>query len=107
MAATRAPSGRGLWEVRKGRRQRGYYKVSSSFPRRADEECWGTPAPGFRDAGNNKGYGALREVGVSGFSWSATITDSNAHFLHLLFAGVYPQSNVYRAHAFQLRCLQE
>ena len=63
--------------------------------------------PGFRDAGNNKGYGALREVGVSGFSWSATITDSNAHFLHLLFAGVYPQSNVYRAHAFQLRCLQE
>ena len=103
VAATRAPSGRGLWEVRKGRRQRGYYKVSSSFPRRADEECWGSPAPGYRAYGS----GVLWVVGGDGYSWSSTIRNSNIYFLHFGYNGVNPQSNNYRAYGLQLRCLQE
>ncbi len=105
MAATRAPSGRGLWEVRKGRRQRGYYKVSSSFPRRADEECWGTPAPGFR----SYQYGTLSGIGYAGFVWSATIPTGSgyAHHLYFDYSWLNPQSGSHRSYGLQLRCLQE
>ena len=63
--------------------------------------------PGFRDAGNNKGYGALREVGSAGYSWSSTVSGSNVRFLGFYYYGVNPQDYNHRAHGLPLRCLQE
>ncbi len=65
------------------------------------------PAPGYRDGGYYKGYGVLRAVGSSGFSWSAAEAGSNASYLSFDVNGVYPQGSYGRANGFQLRCLQE
>ena len=65
------------------------------------------PAPGYRDGGYYKGYGVLRAVGSSGFSWSAAEAGSNASYLSFDVNGVYPQGSYGRAYGFQLRCLQE
>ncbi len=61
------------------------------------------PAPGLR------GYehGKVRDVGYGGYSWSSTITGSNAHFLRFHYGGVYPQDYSNRAYGLQLRCLLE
>ena len=105
----RAPSGRGLWEVRKGRRQRGYYKVSSSFPRRADEECWGTPAPGFRDSGGrgSRAGGTLWLVGVGGCNWMSSIITTDGFYLYFDPGVIARNGSSHRAYGFPLRCLQE
>ncbi|MDE6499326.1 MAG: hypothetical protein K2K83_01295 [Rikenella sp.] len=65
------------------------------------------PAPGFRDAGNNNGYGTLYRVGYSGYSWSSAVTGADAHFLNFNFTEVYPNDYNSRAYGLQLRCLQE
>ncbi len=67
------------------------------------------PAPGFRDAGNNRGYGTLYYVGSAGYFWSSSIPagSGNAHFLDFYYYGVYPQGHNSRAYGLQLRCLQE
>ncbi len=69
-------------------------------------ECPAAP-PGFRDAGNNKGYGTLYSVGTSGFNWSSTRTDTSAHYLYFSSPWLNPEGNSSRAHGFLLRCLQE
>ena len=53
------------------------------------------------------GYGALRGVGNYGFSWSASMTSDNAHYLLFHTDGLNPQGSSSRANGFQLRCLQE
>ncbi len=65
------------------------------------------PAPGSRDAMSARGFGGLRDVGNNGYSWSSTVTGSNAHFLDFGYYGVGPQDGNYRAYGLQLRCLQE
>ena len=67
------------------------------------------PAPGYRDAGYYKGFGALRTVGYAGYIWSSTIPTGSgyAHYLHFNYGGIGPQNNNSRAYGFQLRCLQE
>ncbi len=74
---------------------------------KARGQCKLPPAPGFRDAGNNSGYGALREVGHYGYSWSLSTTGANASYLVFHTGGVYPQYSTHRAYGFPLRCLQE
>ncbi len=76
-------------------------------PRQARLECRAAPAPGFRDAMSTRGFGGLRDVGSNGYSWSSTITGSDAHFLYFHCNGVNPQSSNARAYGFPLRCLQE
>ncbi|MDE6499383.1 MAG: hypothetical protein K2K83_01585 [Rikenella sp.] len=63
------------------------------------------PAPGWRDIAN----GALWRVGRTGFSWTSTIPAGSidAHRPYFDYDGVYPNSSNLRAHAIQLRCLQE
>jgi hypothetical protein len=69
--------------------------------------CPAAPAPGFRDSGNNKGYGTWYSVGNYGFSWSSFASGSGAPFLHFTSAGLSPQSGGNRGHGLPLRCLQE
>ena len=77
--------------------------------RQARFVCRAAPAPGFRDSGNFSSFGALRDVGGSGYSWSSTIPpgSGNAHFLNFYTGGSSSQGNDHRAYGFQLRCLQE
>ncbi len=56
---------------------------------------------------STRGFGGLRDVGSNGYSWSSTITGSDAHFLYFHCNGVNPQSSNARAYGFPLRCLQE
>ncbi|MDE5944586.1 MAG: hypothetical protein K2G93_03255 [Rikenella sp.] len=48
-------------------------------------------------------------VGRTGFSWTSTIPtgSTHAHRPYFDYDGVYPNSSNHRAHAIQLRCLQE
>ena len=64
-------------------------------------------APGYRDAGYYKGFGALRDVGDYGYSWSSTVSGSIVRFLDFNPTWLTPQNSNYRAYGFQLRCLQE
>ena len=66
-------------------------------------------APGYRDAGHNNGYGALRYVGNGGYSWSSTIPSKStyAYFLYFNTSWLLPQNSHYRGNGFPLRCLQE
>ena len=68
-----------------------------------------TPAPGFRDAFSDRGYGRLWYIGHDGFSWSSAIPagSGDAHYLLFYYGGIGPQNYNYRAYGFQLRCLQE
>ncbi len=64
------------------------------------------PAPGYRGYGE----GALRDVGVSGFSWSSTIPEGsdNAHYLLFYYSFLARMaSKTPNGCGFQLRCLQE
>ncbi|MDE5944261.1 MAG: hypothetical protein K2G93_01590 [Rikenella sp.] len=45
-------------------------------------------------------------VGRNGYSWSSTVTGTNAHFLNFNYGGVNPNDNNNRANGLQLRCLQ-
>ena len=65
------------------------------------------PAPGFRDALGDRGYGRLWYVGANGYSWSSSVAGANAHYLELYSARIIPQSLNYRAYGFPLRCLRE
>ena len=69
--------------------------------------CRAAPAPGYRDAGYYKGFGALRDVGDYGYSWSSTVSGSIVRFLDFNPTWLTPQNSNYRAYGFQLRCLQE
>ncbi len=64
-------------------------------------------APGYRDSGNNRGYGALREVGGHGYSWAAAVAGTNARYLYFRTGGLFPQASTDRAYGLPLRCLQE
>ncbi len=65
------------------------------------------PAPGFRDAGNNNGYGKLWSVGTYGFGWSSAEADTNARFLYFSCDWIRPDDSYGRAGGLPLRCLQE
>ena len=69
--------------------------------------CRAAPAPGYRDAGYYKGFGALRDVGSSGYSWSSSLTGTYARNLVFYPGGLYPQDGLSRAYGLPLRCLQE
>ena len=60
------------------------------------------PAPGYR--GN--GEGALWNVGRYGEWWSSTVSETNAFFLRFHATYANPSDKYYRAHGFQVRCLQ-
>ncbi len=63
--------------------------------------------PGFRDAMSTRGFGGLRDVGSTGYSWSSSIAGTDAHGLGFGYNGVNPQYYSNRANGLQLRCLQE
>jgi hypothetical protein len=65
--------------------------------------------PGYRDAGNYNGFGALRGVGGSGYSWSSSSPAESGDARNLAFYphGIVPQASASRAFGLQLRCLQE
>ncbi len=65
------------------------------------------PAPGWRDAGNNHGFGTLYAVGNTGHSWSSSIAGSHAYYSLFLSEWFNPHYSYYRAYGLQLRCLQE
>ncbi len=70
------------------------------------------PAPGFRDAGNNNGYGKLWSVGTYGFGWSSSIPVATqvahrAYFLYFSCDWIRPDDSYGRAGGLLLRCLQE
>ena len=60
------------------------------------------PAPGLRS-----NSGTLYRVGLDGYSWTSTVTDTDAYFLDFHYNEVYPNSTNNRGYGFQLRCLQE
>ena len=66
-----------------------------------------TPAPGFRDAGNEGRLGALEYVGHYGFSWSSTANDTRGIYLHFNATNLNLRGQGHRAYGFQLRCLSE
>ena len=76
-------------------------------PRQARLECSAAPAPGFRDAMSTRGFGGLRDVGSTGYSWSSSIAGTDTHGLGFGYNGVNPQYYSNRANGLQLRCLQE
>ena len=51
------------------------------------------PAPGFRDAGNNKGYGTWYRVGGGGYSWSSTGSGAYARFLYFNYGFLARQAS--------------
>ena len=66
------------------------------------------PAPGYRDAGNERRLGDLMSVGHSGYSWASTASGiSGSMYLGFHVTGLNPCSTVSRAYGFQLRCLSE
>ena len=65
------------------------------------------PAPGFRDALGDRGYGRLWYVGYGGYGWSSFASGGNVRFLDFNSNRLVPQNNIDRAYGFQLRCLQE
>ena len=64
-------------------------------------------APGCRDAGNNKGFGAVRGIGGAGYIWSLSVAGTDTYYLGFSYGGINPQSYSGRAYGFQLRCLQK
>ncbi|MDE6500129.1 MAG: hypothetical protein K2K83_05425 [Rikenella sp.] len=49
----------------------------------------------------------MYRVGLDGYSWTSTVTDTDAYFLDFHYNEVYPNSTNNRGYGFQLRCLQE
>ncbi len=66
-----------------------------------------SPAPGYRDAGNNGRLGALAHVGNYGFGYSSSVSGSTGVYLNFDVAHLYPSYASSRAFGFQLRCLSE
>ncbi len=56
---------------------------------------------------STRGFGGLRAVGASGYSWSSSIAGTNARNLGFGYSWLNPQSSYGRAYGFPLRCLQE
>ena len=72
-----------------------------------DQRAEQHPAPGFRDAGNNKRYGTWYRVGGGGYSWSTTGARAYARFLYFNYGFLARQTNkTPGGRGFQLRCLQ-
>ncbi len=72
-----------------------------------DQRAEQHPAPGFRDAGNNKRYGTWYRVGYGGYSWSSTGAGAYARFLYFNYGFLARQTNkTPGGRGFQLRCLQ-
>ncbi|WP_300400894.1 hypothetical protein [uncultured Rikenella sp.] len=65
------------------------------------------PAPGFRDAGNNKWFGGLGNVGGDGTVWSSAVSGTNGWRLLFYTGAMSPSATYNRAGGFQLRCLSE
>ncbi|WP_294594931.1 hypothetical protein [uncultured Rikenella sp.] len=66
-----------------------------------------SPAPGFRDAGNNGLLGELLGVGNYGYNWSSASSGTNGVSLSCLMTHLNPGGPNYRGIGFQLRCLSE
>ena len=64
------------------------------------------PAPGYRDAGNNKRFGGLGSVGLEGSVWSTGTSGGYGIYLFFQIGALSSYSHA-RAHGFQLRCLSE
>ncbi|WP_297832771.1 hypothetical protein [uncultured Rikenella sp.] len=69
--------------------------------------CLNVTAPGYRDGGRFDRFGALLDVGLLGYSWSATACETNGGSLDFKTIHADPERANNRAHAFQLRCLSE
>ncbi|WP_294597803.1 hypothetical protein [uncultured Rikenella sp.] len=65
------------------------------------------PAPGYRDAGNNKLFGALGNTGGEGSVWSSTTLNAYSIYLGLHASWLRPCNAYSHAFGFQLRCLSE
>ena len=66
-----------------------------------------SPAPGYRDAGNNGRLGALAHVGNYGFGYSSSVSGSTGVYLDFYVTGLNPSYAYLRAHGLPLRCLSE
>ncbi len=71
--------------------------------------CRAAPAPGFRDSGGRgaSAGGTLWRVGVNGYGWAASFTETYAYRLYFNSGTVNPSDSGNRGYGFQLRCLQE
>ena len=67
----------------------------------------GTPAPGFRDAGNHGRLGAPVGSGNYGYNWSSSFSGTSGVFLNFGTQHLYTSFSDYRGHGHQLRCLSE
>ena len=67
---------------------------------------YATPAPGYRDFGRAGYEGVVREIGNNGFSWSSTVSGTNAFYLNFNSTNLNPSNANNRGHGFQVRCLQ-
>ncbi|WP_304708588.1 hypothetical protein [uncultured Rikenella sp.] len=65
------------------------------------------PAPGYRDAGNEKRFGDLGSAGNHGASWSSTNSSVEAIYLYFHSTIFHPNRALHRGYGFQLRCLSE
>ncbi|MCH5306079.1 MAG: hypothetical protein J1E79_06310 [Rikenella sp.] len=48
----------------------------------------------------------MYNVGNNGYSWSSSVSGTNAYNLNFNNAGLNPQNSNNRANGFQVRCLQ-
>ncbi|WP_297830608.1 hypothetical protein [uncultured Rikenella sp.] len=46
-------------------------------------------------------------VGLGGYSWSSSVSDTNSTYLRFRATDLYPCYTTGRIHGFQLRCLSE
>ena len=66
-----------------------------------------SPAPSYRDAGNNGRLGALAYVGNGGYSWSSAVSSTGGVFLYFSTQRLNPSNVDSRGHGLPLRCLSE
>ncbi|WP_297623872.1 hypothetical protein [uncultured Rikenella sp.] len=66
-----------------------------------------SPAPGFRDAGDNRRLGTLCSVGNSGHSYSSSVSGTVGVFLDFYAHSLSPSIAHNRGHGLPLRCLSE
>lgn len=63
-------------------------------------------APGYRDFGRAGYEGVVRSVGNNGYSWSSSVSGTNAFNLNFNSTNLGPSNAHNRGHGFQVRCLQ-
>ena len=66
-----------------------------------------SPAPGYRDAGNEGQLGEPVNIGHSGHSWSSTVSSTRGMHSNFSVTHLYPSYAHSRGYGFPLRCLSE